>query len=75
MPNKTALNKYSPKYPNIKVQLSGEDGNSFSIIGSVSQAMRKAKVDEAIVTEFRNEAMSGDYDNLLRTCMKYVTVL
>ncbi len=28
-----------PKFPNIEVQLSGEDGNAFSIMGRVTKAM------------------------------------
>lgn len=61
------------KYPEIEVQLTGQDGNAFSIMGAVSKALRRAgKGDE--VNAFMEEAMSGDYDNLLRTCMKWVTV-
>jgi hypothetical protein len=59
------------KYPNITVQLTGEDGNAFSIMGKVLGALKK----EGIATgEFLTEAMSSDYDNLLQTCMKWVTV-
>ena len=61
------------KYPDIKVQLVGEDGNAFSIIGRVAKAMRRAKVDNADIEAFRAEAMSGDYDNVLQTAMRYVT--
>lgn len=63
-----------PKYPDIEVQLSGEDGNAFSIIGSVRQALRRANVPKEDVEAFTSEAMSDDYDNVLRTCMKWVTV-
>lgn len=33
-----------PKYPNIEVQLTGQDGNAFYIIGTCLQAMRRAGV-------------------------------
>ena len=56
----------------VKVQLTGEDGNAFFIIGRVTKAMKKANVDKSVIDAFTNEAMSGDYDNVLRTCMKYV---
>jgi hypothetical protein len=62
------------KYPNIKVKLIGKDGNAFSIIGRVAEAMRKKKIPEEEIASFRKEAMRGDYNNLLRTCMKWVTV-
>ena len=63
-----------PICKNVKVQLSGEDGNAFFIIGRVTQAMRRAKVEKETIDSFSKEAMSGDYDNVLRTCMKYVKV-
>ena len=56
----------------VEVQLTGEDGNAFFIIGRVTKAMKKANVDKSVIDAFTNEAMSGDYDNVLRTCMKYV---
>lgn len=62
------------KYPDIEVQLTGQDGNAFGIIGSVSKALRRGGVDKAEIDEFTNQAMSGDYDNVLRTAMEWVTV-
>ena len=57
----------------IKVKLTGTDGNAFSLIGKVSKALRKGgKAD--LVKEFQEKAMSGDYDNLLVTCCEYVEV-
>ena len=62
------------KYPDIKVKLVGTDGNAFSIIGKVQNALKRAKVPEKEIDEFRKEAMSGDYDNVLITCLKWVEV-
>lgn len=64
-----------PKYPDVHVQLTGEDGNAFAIMGKVSEALRKAKVSYEERDAFIKEVMSGDYDNLLVTCMKWVVVL
>ncbi len=61
-----------PICPDICVPLSGEDGNAFFIIGRVSSAMKRGGIPGKVIDEFTNEAMSGDYDNVLRTCMKYV---
>ena len=63
-----------PKYPDVRVKLSGTDGNAFSLMGKVSQALRKASVPQAEITAFQAEAMSGDYDHLLQTCMRWVNV-
>lgn len=62
------------KYPDVSVQLTGEDGNAFFIIGKVVRALKKGGASAADVEQFKAEAMSGDYDNLLITCMKWVSV-
>ena len=64
----------TPKYPNITVQLTGQNGNAFNLLGIVQSAMRKHKVSYEDQKLFLDEAMSGDYDNLLVTCMKWVNV-
>ena len=63
-----------PKFPDISVQLDGEDGNAFFILGRVRQAMKRAGCTAEEMTEFSNEAMSGDYDHLLQTVMEWVEV-
>jgi|SRR5215204_6476323 len=62
------------KHPEIIVQLTGEDGNAFAILGRVRQAMRRGKVSEKEIQAFQDEATSGDYNNVLATCMRWVTV-
>ena len=62
----------SIKYPNIKVRLSGEDGNAFSIIGRVTKALRNARVPLEERKEFQAEATKTDYNNVLQTVMKWV---
>ena len=58
---------------NAEVQLVGVDGNAFNILSVVSRAIEQSDKPE-LVEEFLKEAKSGDYDHLLRTCMKYVEV-
>lgn len=60
------------KYPNITVQLVGEDGNAFAILGRVSRELRRAKVPKSEIDTFLEEATSGDYDHLLATVTKWV---
>tara|TARA_Y100001951_G_scaffold83931_1_gene73080 strand:- start:211 stop:411 length:201 start_codon:yes stop_codon:yes gene_type:complete len=62
------------KYPEIKVKLTGEDGNAFSILGRVTRAMRNASVSKEERDAFHAEATSGDYDHLLATAMRWVDV-
>lgn len=62
------------KHPEVTVQLTGTDANPFMIIGRVKEAMRRAKVPKAEIDKFIEEATSGDYDNVLQTCMKWVDV-
>lgn len=62
------------KYPEIVVKLSGENGNAFVILGKTRAAMKKAGVPKEEIEKYREEATSGDYDNLLQTTMKWVTV-
>ena len=42
------------KYPDIEVQLSGTDGNAFSILGKVRTALKKARVPYEKLEEFVN---------------------
>ena len=63
-----------PKYPDIEVQLSGEDGNAFAIMGRVQRAMRKAGLSQEQIDEYIDESKSGDYDNLLNTADRFVTI-
>jgi len=57
----------------VQVKLIGADGNAFAILGKVKQALKRAGHAE-LAEEFMKEAMSGDYNHLLRTAMDYVEV-
>lgn len=63
------------KYPNIKVRLTGRDGNAFAIMGAVSMALRLADVSKEEIAEYRKESTAGDYDNLLQVADRWVVVL
>ena len=62
------------KYPEIEVQILGRDGNAFAIMGAISTALRKAGVSKDEISQYTKESMSGDYENLLRTAMRWVSV-
>ncbi len=63
-----------PKYPNVTVQLVGEDGNAFAILGRVKQALRAAQVPAEEISAFVLEATAGGYDDLLLVVMRWVDV-
>ncbi len=60
------------RFPDVKVQLVGEDGNAFFILGRVRTALKGGGATETEVKEFMDEATSGDYDHLLQTVMAWV---
>ena len=63
-----------PICENVKVKLTDEDGNAMPLIYRVREAMNLAKVEKVIIYAFTEEAIDGDYNNVLRTCKKYVEV-
>lgn len=64
--------RFKPKHPKAHVQLTGEDGNAFFIIGRTASALRRAGVSSEEIEAFQAEAMSGDYDHVLQTVMSWV---
>lgn len=64
----------SVKYPEIKVKLVGTDGNAFAIMGNVQKALRRAGVSKEEIDLYLKESMSGDYDNLIATACRWVSV-
>lgn len=58
-----------------KCRLVGTDGNVFAIIGTVSQALKRARLPEKAM-EFESRAMdSSSYDEVLSLCSEFVEVL
>lgn len=55
------------------VVLTGTDGNAFAILSKVRRAILRSNHPE-LANDFIAEATAGDYDALLCTCFKYVTV-
>jgi len=62
------------KYPHISVQLIGNHGNAFAILGRICRELRKHNIPKEEIDSFTKEATSGDYDHLLQICMKTVNV-
>lgn len=56
------------------MQLTGNDGNAFAILGACRKAARRAKVSSEEIELFTKECTSGDYNHLLATCMRWFDV-
>ena len=63
-----------PEYPDVNVDLVGEDGNVFAIIGRVSNALKRAGYREA-ADKFRQDAVRcRSYDEVLQMVVGLVNV-
>ena len=61
----------NPKHPDITVELSGHDGNAFSVLGRCRKAAREAGFSEEEIAGFTTEAMADDYNHLLQTALNW----
>lgn len=65
----------TPKYPDIRVELTGNDGNAFAVLGRCRRAAESAGLADDEIDAFMTEATAGDYDHLLRTAMRWFDVV
>ena len=56
------------------VKLTERNGNAFTILAACREAARKAEWSKERIEQFSKEAMAGDYDELLQTCIEYFEV-
>jgi hypothetical protein len=54
-----------------ELQIGGEDGNAYMIIGRAQKAWRRAGLSTSAWKEIEREMVSGDYDHLINTVMKH----
>ena len=68
-------NTITPKYPNIIItmDLEGEDGNAFVIMGHVSKRLKMAGATKEEISQYTMDSMSGDYENLIAVQSKWVS--
>jgi hypothetical protein len=62
-----------PKF-DVEVKLIGTDGNAFALLGKVRRGLVSAGATGEDIQLFLEEAMNGDYNHLLSTCMDWVNV-
>lgn len=65
----------APKYPEIIVKLTDEDGNAFAVLGRSRKAAEDAGLSNEEIDVFMKEATAGDYKNLLQTVMRWFEVV
>jgi len=53
------------------VELDGVDGNAYAVTGAVMTALKNAGYTLKEVDQYRAEAMSGSYDELLQISMRW----
>lgn len=58
-------------YKKVKVPLVGQNGNSFAIMGRISQAIRRSGQSQDFIDAYIEESQAGDWDALLRVAMKW----
>lgn len=56
-----------------RFSLVGVDGNAFSVMGYTAKALKRSGHSN-LVDQMHKEATSGDYDNLLMVCQKYIDI-
>lgn len=71
--SQTPTESEGPKFPEVYVQLTGQDGNGFGVASRVRMALERAGHKDA-ARECFDEMLSGDYDHLLATAMRWVAV-
>ena len=68
-------NANTPKYPDIIItmDLEGQDGNAFVIMGAVSKRLKMAGATKEEISQYTMDSMSGDYENLIAVQSKWVS--
>ncbi|MGB3899770.1 MAG: hypothetical protein WA973_14595 [Mesorhizobium sp.] len=64
----------TPVYPNISVRLIGIDNHPMTIVAALTRGLRDGGIGRDEIDRIMREALSGDYDHVLATCLKYVRV-
>jgi len=56
------------------LELVGQDGNAFVVLGLAQKAARRAGWTKEQIKVYLDEAMAGNYDHLLQVTMKHFNV-
>ena len=61
------------EHEKIYLNLVGQDGNAFNVLGQLRAAAKRAGWDKSEIDSVVKRATAGDYDNLLATILEYCT--
>ena len=64
----------TPRYPAIRFRAEDLDARPLALVGAVCSALRRAGAPPADVERYAADALSADYDHVLRTTMGWVTL-
>jgi hypothetical protein len=67
----TTATERHPDWINPQLDLNGVEGNAFSIIAYVDSALRQAGNSRAVRDQYRDDAIAGDHNHLVRVSMLY----
>lgn len=67
--------EYDGLYKHVEVNMRGVNGNTMVILGTIKRALKRAGAKPFHVQVFMHRAMSGDYEHVLKTCAKWVTIV
>ena len=63
-----------PKYPRVKVKVTGPHSGFYVTVAAVQAEMRRAGIPAQELSNFYQAAAEDNDDNLLRTCLRWVDV-
>lgn len=58
-----------------EIDLSVIDGNAYAIMGAAQRILKKAGATPEELSQYLEESMSGDYENLVATVGKWLVVV
>lgn len=67
--------RFENEDPKPTLELAGQDGNAFAILGRAKKVGRRAGWSPERIKEVINEATSGDYDHLLATMARHFEIV
>lgn len=58
-----------------EIDLSVIDGNAYAIMGAAQRILKKAGATPEELSQYLEESMSGDYENLVATVGKWLVIV
>ena len=63
-----------PKYPRVKVKVTGPHSGFYVTVAAVQAEMRRAGIPAQELSNFYQDVAEDNDDSLLRTCLRWVDV-